>query len=122
SDQCGVILDTDKPVVSITDPAAGSTVKEVMVDGSVEDENLDFFNIELTKIGDSNWNFTTQKQFASSGQTLYELNDFDLLGAAWYGTCDGQPCASWGGGVPLPDGEYKIRVNAYDKAGNRTIY
>ena len=121
SDTCGVILDTDNPVVNITDPAAGSIVSNVLVDGTVEDDNLSFFNIELSKIGDPDWNFTTQKQFAGLGQTLYELNDFDLLGAGWYGTCDGQPCSTWGGGT-LPDGEYKIRINAYDKAGNRTIY
>src|SRR5690606_34903388 len=32
------------------------------------------------------------------------------------------PCATWGGGTELPDGEYKIRINAWDKAGNLKAY
>lgn len=116
------IIDSAGPSIVITDPASNSFVKSVLVDGEVEDENLKFFNIELSKVGDPSWNFTTQKIFAASGKTLYELTDFDLLGAAYYGLCDGVPCVGWLGGTDLPDGEYKIRINAYDKASNRTIY
>lgn len=116
------VIDKDGPSVSITDPAADSLINNVLVDGTIEDQKLSFFNIELSKIGDPNWNFTTQKQHASPGQTLYGLTNFNLLEAAYYGTCNGVACAGWQGGVKLPDGAYKIRVNAYDEFGNRTIY
>lgn len=116
------VLDNDGPVVNIADPASSSVVKNVLVDGTITDQKLSYFNMQVSKIGDANWSFTTQKQNASPGQTTYTMTDFDVLAAAYYGTCDGQPCASWDHSTPLPDGEYTVRVNAYDTFGNRTIY
>lgn len=122
SSHTSFVLDKDGPLITITNPTRGSFVKKALLSGKIEDQKLSFYNIQLAKLGDPNWNFSTQKQFVAPGETSVSLDDFDVLGAAWYGSCDAQPCSSWPGGISLPDGEYSIRINAYDEFGNRTIY
>jgi hypothetical protein len=94
-----VVVDNTSPVVEITHPVDGSTVNGTIdVRGTVEDENLwRYYTVVLD---------SSNKKVAGPG-TVYEDNAFEDESLFIWDTTE------------VLDGQYTIRLEARDKAGNK---
>ncbi len=103
-----LVIDNTVPAVTFISPVNNAFVDDlkVSVDFDGTGSNLDQYGFDVS--GPAG-NFSTRNY--TIDQSTLSVVDLDLCAAAYYGTCDSS----------LPDGEYRIRAKAYDKATNRNI-
>jgi len=100
------ILDRTAPETVFTSPDSGSDVETTNVTGMITDNaNVAQYSFNIT--GPMNW--STKKFFPNTDSVNFALN---LCEEDRLNTCDENT---------LPDGEYQVRVAAYDGNGNRDI-
>lgn len=98
SEPAVVTYDKTLPTVEITSPASGATINDntVTVTGTVDDTNINYYQYYIVRPDNTTFGLT---QVDGTRVTNGTLATFDISS--------------------LPNGNYKIRVIAQDKAGNR---